>query len=193
VPDFVWKILLRRRVHGNAAWAAGVLRVVLGAVFTFGFAISKFSDHAREVRDFRDWDVPAASLSVYVAGLVELIFGLMLIFGVLTRFAAVVLAGEMVVAILTAGRAEGFGFHTIVPPLFILALLYLVYAGAGPVSIDRLMEHRFGAEPEREGDADDEGSRESRAARRARRRGERDDEPTDAFDPPPPKMGRDWN
>jgi putative oxidoreductase len=191
VPDFVWRILLRRRVHGNAAWAAGVLRVVLGAVFTFGFAIAKFSDHAREVRDFRDWDVPAASLSVYVAGLVELIFGLMLIFGVLTRLAAVVLAGEMVVAILTAGRAEGFGFHTIVPPLFILALLYLLYAGAGPVSVDRLMERRFGAQPGRDGDADDD-DRETRAARRARRRGE-PDEATDAFDPPPPKIGRDWN
>ena len=192
MPDFVWKILLRRRVHGNAAWAAGVLRIVLGAVFTFGFAIDKFSDHGGNVHDFRRWDVPAASVSVYLAGLIELVFGLMLIFGVLTRLAALVLAGEMVIAILTAGRTEGFGFHTIVPPLFILALLYLLYAGAGPVSIDRALERGLapqpGAEDDGAGDGRD-GRRGPRAVRKPRKLEELETEDTLT----PPKAGKDWN
>jgi putative oxidoreductase len=187
MPDFVWKILLRRRVHGNAAWIAGVLRVALGALFTFGFAIDKFSDHASNVRDFRKWDVPAASVSVYVAGLIELVFGLMLVFGVLTRLAAVVLAGEMVVAILTAGRSEGFGFHTTVPPLFIIGLLYLIYAGAGPVSIDRALERSLAPQP---GDGRDgrDARREPRAVRKARQLQQVEDGP-----PTDPKVGKDWS
>jgi putative oxidoreductase len=164
MPDFVWRMLLSRRVHGNAAWVAGLLRVVIGGVFTFGFAMSKFTDHAKEVRDFRSWDVPVASVSVYVAGLVELICGLMLIFGVLTRVAALILAGEMVVAILTAGRAEGFGFHTTVPPLMIVGLLFIVYAGGGPVSLDHVVSRRLREEDPDEPDGDPEG----------------------------PKIGRDW-
>jgi putative oxidoreductase len=190
MPDFVWKILLRRRVHGNAAWAAGVLRVVLGAVFTFVFAIDKFSDHASNVHDFRSWDVPVASASVYLAGLIELVFGLMLIFGVLTRLSALVLIGEMVVAILTAGRSEGFGFHTIVPPLFVIALLYLVYAGAGPVSVDRALER--GLAPQPDGSGGDE-RREPRAVRKARRL-RQDPDVIDEGEPgTTPKLGKDWH
>jgi putative oxidoreductase len=183
VPDFVWKILLRRRVHGNAAWVAGLLRVVVGAVFTFGFAVTKFTDHAKEVRDFRSWDVPVPTASVYLAGLLELVCGLMLIFGVLTRLAAFVLAAEMVVAVLTAGRAEGFGFHTIVPPLLFVALLYLVYAGAGPASVDRLLERGFAPQPDAEVPR-----KESRAARKARELEDLED--SDTLDPP--KLGKDW-
>lgn len=188
MPDFVWKILLRRRVHGNAAWAAGVLRILLGAVFTFVFAIDKFSDHASNVHDFRKWDVPVASASVYLAGLVELVFGLMLIFGVLTRLSALVLIGEMVVAILTAGRSEGFGFHTTVPPLFIIGLLYLVYAGAGPVSVDRALERGLAPQPS----GDDAKRSEPRAVRKARRL-KQDPDVIDEGEPgSDPKVGKEW-
>jgi uncharacterized membrane protein YphA (DoxX/SURF4 family) len=144
MPEFAWRWLLARPLHGNAAWIAGLLRIVVGAVFAFGFGIAKFSDHAREVRDFRDWDIPAASASVYLVGLVELVVGLMLLFGLLTRVASLVLAALMVGAILTAGRVEGFGFHTTVPPLLILVLLFVFYAGGGPVALDRIMERRLG-------------------------------------------------
>ncbi len=190
MPDFVWKILLRRRVHGNAAWAAGVLRVVMGAVFTFVFAIDKFAQHGDNVHDFKRWDVPVASVSVYVAGLIELVFGLMLVFGVLTRLAALVLAGEMVIAILTAGRTDGFGFHTTVTPLFALLLLYLVYAGAGPVSIDRVLERSLLKEP----DGRTPARPEPRAVRKARRL-KQDPDVVDEGEPgtPSPKPGKDWN
>jgi putative oxidoreductase len=193
MPDFVWKILLRRRVHGNAAWVAGVLRVVLGAVFTFVFAIDKFAQHGDNVHDFKRWDVPVASLSVYVAGLIELVFGLMLIFGVFTRLAALVLAGEMVIAILTAGRTDGFGFHTTVTPLFALLMLYLVYAGAGPVSIDRVLERSLAPQPDASGDGKRPDRPEPRAVRKARRL-KQDPDVIDEGEPGSnPKLGKDWN
>jgi len=187
VSGLVWKILLRRRVHGNAAWVAGLMRVVVGAIFTFGFAMAKFTDHAEEVRDFRSWDVPVPTASVYLAGLLELVCGLMLIFGVLTRLAAFLLAAEMVVAVLTAGRAEGFGFHTTVPPLLFAALLYVEYAGAGPVSVDRVLERGLAPQPDAEGQpATEPGAvRTSRKARKARKL-----EDSDTLDPP--KVGKDW-
>ena len=143
MPEFAWRWLLARRVHGNAAWISWLLRIGCGVFFFFA-GIPKFSDHDAEVEDFERWDVPAAEAAVYLAGFVEIIAGLMLLFGLLTRVAALALIADMVVAILTAGRHEGFGFHTTVPPVLILVLLFLGYAGGGPVSVDRVMARRPG-------------------------------------------------
>jgi putative oxidoreductase len=183
MPEFAWRWLLARPLHGNAAWIAGLVRVVLGALFTFGFGLAKFSDHDGELRDFRDWDIPAASVAVYVVGLVELVGGLMLLFGLLTRVASLVLAALMVGAILTAGRVEGFGFHTTVPPLLILALLFVFYAGGGPLALDRVMERRV---RDGRGDGGDGGRGEGPGGER--------DERDDGLDRDPPerKIGRAW-
>src|SRR5262249_43164978 len=81
---------------------ATVLRVAAGAIL-IGFGASKYAHHAREARAFDRYGLPWPSEFAYVTGTVELVFGVLLVLGLATRPAALVLAGNMVGAIATGG------------------------------------------------------------------------------------------
>jgi len=74
-----------------------------------------------------------------VAGMVELIFGGLLMIGLLTRFAALILSGEMAFAYFIEHFPRSFfpllngGTLAI---MFCFACLYLAAAGGGPISLD---------------------------------------------------------
>jgi putative oxidoreductase len=74
-----------------------------------------------------------------VAGMVELIFGGLLMIGLLTRFAALILSGEMAFAYFIEHFPRRFfpllngGTLAI---MFCFACLYLAAAGGGPISLD---------------------------------------------------------
>ena len=78
------------------------LRLLAGGVFVV-FGIGKFVNHASELASFKTYGLPAPDAFVIVIGLVEVVGGLLLIAGVLTRPAALVLAGDMVGAIVVSG------------------------------------------------------------------------------------------
>ena len=81
---------------------------------------------------------------IWVAGVIELIGGVLLLVGLFTRPAAFILSGEMAVAyfmlrvprgffpLLTGGEAEVF---------YCFAFLYLAFAGPGSWSIDHRWRH----------------------------------------------------
>ena len=81
---------------------------------------------------------------IWVAGVIELVGGLLLLVGLFTRPAAFILSGEMAVAyfmirpprgffpLLNGGEAEAF---------YCFAFLYLAFAGAGVWSIDYFWRH----------------------------------------------------
>ena len=63
---------------------------------------------------------------------------LILIFGILPRFAALVLLCDMIGALATAGRIDG-GPHLILPPLLgVLCLILLIAGGGRWALVDRL-------------------------------------------------------
>ena len=82
-----------------------VLRLLSGGVFVV-FGIGKFVNHASELASFRSYGLPAPEIFVVVIGLIELVGGLLLIIGLLTRPVALVLAGDMVGAIVVSGIAK---------------------------------------------------------------------------------------
>jgi putative oxidoreductase len=127
------------RVGGAGAWATTVVRVVTGALFV-SFSIGKFADHMMESVDFERYGLPWPDGAVYLAGAVELLGGLALLVGFLTRPAALALACNLVVAIATAGRVDGGTFHLGVGPAMLVAMLFLVWAGPGHLAVD----NRFG-------------------------------------------------
>jgi putative oxidoreductase len=133
---------LSARVRGGAAAATTVVRVVSG-VFFISVSISKFTEHSQEVTDFRRYEVPIPELAVYVVGAVELIGGIALTLGLLTRLAALLLACDMIGAIATAGRVEGGSFHLGVAPTLLAAMLFLLWAGPGLVAIDNRLLTRM--------------------------------------------------
>jgi putative oxidoreductase len=106
------------------------LRVASGAVFV-AFGVGKFVNHADELASFKTYGLPLPSVFVVAIGVIELIGGLLLIAGVFVRPAAVVLAGDMVGAIIVSGIARGESISLTLAPAELVAMLVLLWCGAG--------------------------------------------------------------
>lgn len=79
------------------------------------------------------------------AGLIELVCGALVVLGLFTRPAALLLSGMTAVAYFYAHAPRGFypilnGGELAV--LYAFVFLYLAVAGGGPLSLDRLLERR---------------------------------------------------
>lgn len=130
------------RTHGAGAWATAVVRVVTGVLFVL-FSLGKFVDHAQESADFDHYGIPAPEVATVLVGTLELLGGVLLIIGLVTRPAAALLAANLVGAIATAGRVDGGTFHLGVGPAMLVAMLFLVWAGSGHLALDRAMRVRL--------------------------------------------------
>ncbi len=113
-------------------YALSILRIAIGLViFSFGMA-KIFHFHAGPFQP------PVGSLP-WVAGLIELVLGFLLLVGFQTRISAFILSGEMAVAYFIAHfptsfyPAENGGYAAVV---FCFVFLYFVTSGPGPISID---------------------------------------------------------
>ena len=93
----------------SSGWRAVVAllgRLAGGAVFVV-FGLGKFVNHSSELTSFHAYGLPAPDAFVYVIGVIEFVGGLLLMLGLLTRPAAVVLGGDMVGAIVVSGIGLG--------------------------------------------------------------------------------------
>lgn len=118
-----------------ARWAPPV-RWVSGAIFVL-FGIGKFADHGHEVESFESYGLPSPDVFVYLIGLLEVGGGLLLLAGLATRLVALALAGNMVGAIVVSGIGEGEVVPSLtLAPALLVAMLFLVWAGAGTRSLD---------------------------------------------------------
>jgi putative oxidoreductase len=115
-------------------WAAAI-RVAAAAVF-IAFGIGKFTSHASELASFQQYALPAPDVFVYVIGVLEIVGGLLLLAGLLARPAALVLAADMVGAIVVSGVGRGESVSLTLAPLLLLAMIFLLWTGAGRWSID---------------------------------------------------------
>lgn len=140
--------LATSRFHGPAAYLATAVRVVAGAVFV-SVSTGKFLDHMQEAVDFKSYGIPVPDAAVYAVGALELVGGLLLVFGLFTRVAALLLAANMVGAISTAGVMEGGSFNLGVAPALLIAMVFLLWAGPGAFALDNRLVGggRGGARP----------------------------------------------
>jgi len=76
-----------------------------------------------------------------IAGIIELVFGVLLAIGLFSEIAAFILSGEMAVAYFTVHAQQGF-FPILnmgeLAAVYCFAFLYLATAGPGPWSMDAL-------------------------------------------------------
>jgi uncharacterized membrane protein YphA (DoxX/SURF4 family) len=117
-----------------------LVRVVVGAVFIAEGAI-KFANRSHWKALFAHWGLPAPAVSVTAIGLIEIVFGVLLLTGLATRLAALVLLCDMLGAFATAGRVDG-GEYLIAPPVLALACILLAARGGGAWQlVDRVDPH----------------------------------------------------
>jgi putative oxidoreductase len=114
-----------------------VLRLLSGGVFVV-FGIGKFANHGSELASFKTYGLPAPEAFVIAIGAIELVGGLLLIAGILTRPTAVVLAGDMIGAIVVSGVAKGELISLTLAPAELVAMLVLLWSGPGRYVTDPL-------------------------------------------------------
>jgi putative oxidoreductase len=136
--EAVADLLVAGPTRGPRAIAALAARVVGGCVFV-AFGVGKFTQHASEVASFEDYGLPAPDAFVYAIGVVEVVGGLLLVLGFLTRPAALVLAGDMVAAIIVSGIALGEVVSLTVAPAELAVCLYLLWTGPGMLALDQVV------------------------------------------------------
>ena len=130
-----------------------VVRICVGVEF-FESGRGKLFHRLDELTEaFESWGIPFASVQAPFVAVVELVGGFCLIVGLATRISAALLVAVMAVAILTLMTNEGvtslphdtLGDFLYLPELlFLLLFLWLVFSGAGAVSIDSVLERKYG-------------------------------------------------
>ena len=133
--------LRRPRLGGRAAYLPTLVAFAAGLIFV-SFGVGHFARHMAEAGDFRRYQVPFASFAVWTVGVLELGAGTALLLGLFVRPAAAALAADMVGVIVTAGRVEGGWLNLGVAPLLLVAMVFLLWAGPGRLSMDALLQRR---------------------------------------------------
>lgn len=139
-----------RNVAGWFSWAAPLaVRITVGLVFA-QTGWMKLNALPRMIENFRGWGIPAPEILTPLASGIEFVGGLMLLAGLLTRFAAVPLMIVMVVAIVSAKLGDIDSLVTLLgfeEVSYFLMFAWLAIAGPGPVSLDHLILRSAGRTP----------------------------------------------
>jgi len=138
-----------RVTHSAASRSAILIRLLVGAVF-FSEGIQKFLfPESLGAGRFLKIGIPDPALMAPLVGVVEIVFGLLVIAGFLTRLSAVPLIGVISTAIVTTKlpmlARSGFwamAHEARTDYCMFLGLLYLVISGGGPLSADRWLGSR---------------------------------------------------
>jgi len=119
----------------RAGWALTATRWASGAVF-LAFGAGKFVNHASEASSFQAYGLPWPNLFTDMIGVLELVGGVMLAVGFATRAVAVLLAGDMIGAIVVSGLLRGETVSLTLAPALLVAMVVLVLLGPGRISLD---------------------------------------------------------
>jgi putative oxidoreductase len=118
-------------------WIAGIAFVLAG--------IAKFAFNAGEVSAFDRYGLPWPHAFVAMIGVVEIAGGALLLIGLATRPAALILGAVMVGAIVVSGIGQGEVVPSLTAaPALLVAMLFLLWSGPGLGSGD---ERRLRSRP----------------------------------------------
>jgi putative oxidoreductase len=119
-----------------------LLRVGLGAIFIYHGYPKLFGNTREAMANFTHMGFPA--YFVYIAGAIEFFGGCLLIVGLFTRIAGLLLAGEMAVALIQVHKllAQPRAVPNYEFPLALaLGAFTLATVGAGTISLDAAIYH----------------------------------------------------
>jgi putative oxidoreductase len=137
-----WLIGWPERVSRHLEWLAPLFaRIVVGWVFLWS-GWGKLQNLPAVTENFASWAIPLPHiLAPFVSG-VEFFGGIFLLLGLMTRISAGALGITMIVAIKSAKWGEVDSLETLLgfdETEYLALFLWLAIAGAGTLSIDRLL------------------------------------------------------
>lgn len=140
-----WLIDWPERVSRYLTWLGPLFaRVVVGWVFLWS-GWGKLNNLPAITENFVSWGIPFPHvLTPFVSG-VEFFGGLLLLLGLMTRISAGALGVTMIVAIKSAKWADVDSLESLLgfdETAYLALFLWLAIAGAGPISLDRLVRRR---------------------------------------------------
>jgi putative oxidoreductase len=113
-----------------------IFRIVAGAMFLSAGTMKVFGHPANPMPDMPPIELMS---QMGIGGLMEVVGGLLIVLGLWTRPTAFILAGEMAVAYFQFHAPQAFWPTTnmgVPAVMYCFFFLYLVFAGAGPWSVD---------------------------------------------------------
>jgi putative oxidoreductase len=147
---------LTERITGKLASIAPLAtRIVIGLAF-FQAGTGRFRNFENVIGFFDSLGIPFPAFNAGLVASMETVGGVMLIFGLFNRFVASGLTVTMVVALLTADRSDflaSWGSASQLSPsdvtafTLLLFLLWLVFYGAGKLSLDAQLSRILRSEP----------------------------------------------
>lgn len=143
-----WLIDIPERLSAVFLWLPPLFaRLVVGWVFLWtGWA--KLNNLPRMIENFTEWGIPFPHVLTPFVSAVEFGGGLLLLIGLFTRLAATPLVVVMAVAIVAAKLGQIDSLETLLgfEEVAYMALFgWLAVAGPGPVSLDALLQRRYGS------------------------------------------------
>jgi len=148
-----WYAKLHEEFAQMASWARSpfllLVRLYWGVLFAqAGWA--KLHNLGHVAVFFTGLGIPLPGLMAHTVAVVEFLGGLLLIVGLSSRFAAMVLAATMFVAYYTAAPTALKSFFSVpdsflaaAPFSYLMASLVVLVFGAGGLSVDHLLRHHF--------------------------------------------------
>jgi putative oxidoreductase len=132
---------------GRAQWLAPLIgRFAVGMVF-MSTGWGKVHNLDKVTHFFVELGIPAASIQAPFVSYLELVGGTCIVLGLAARLFSVPLMASMVVAILTAKRADLHGIFDLVgfdEFTYLSVLAMIVILGPGKVSFDTLIARKLG-------------------------------------------------
>jgi putative oxidoreductase len=132
-----------------AVWLQSVFLLAVRLYWGWQFAVTgwgKLHNLAKVTAYFASLGIPFPGLNAPFVAALEFAGGLLLVLGLASRPIALLLAGDMVVAYLTADReallavfSDPGKFYGAAPYTFLLATVIVLLFGPGPFSLDRLI------------------------------------------------------
>ncbi len=143
LTNFIKNTLARLETTGDKLSFVGpaLARLTVGLVF-IGTGWGKLHTLPDVTAFFASLHIPAPGFNATLAAATEFFGGILILLGLGTRLVALPLSFTMVVAILTAKRDDLTGLTALVgfdEWAYLVFFIWLAVAGAGPVSLDRLV------------------------------------------------------
>lgn len=138
-----WLINWPQRTARHLTWLAPLFaRITVGWVFLWS-GWGKLNSLPKVTENFVDWGIPFPHILTPVVSGIEFFGGLFLLAGFLTRISAGALGVTMIVAIRAAKWGEVDSLETLLgfeEFAYLALFVWLAIAGAGPVSLDHLLQ-----------------------------------------------------